>query len=108
MDEVGPEGAFELEADAGGELVDVLDQVVDRQRGPRAGVDVVDPEAGLDRDHARQALPPGPGVDVAVDAGPGQGAAQLADVDVHAATVAGAGLGQRRRVEGEDGDAHDG
>ena len=55
-----------------------------------------------------QAPPPGPRVDVAVDAGPGQGGGQLPHVDVHAATVADAGLGQWGRVEGEDGEpAHD-
>ena len=106
VDEVGPEGALELEADAGGELVDVLDQVVDRQGGPGTGVDMVDAEPRLDRHHARQPLLPAPGVDVAVDSRPGQGAAQLADVDVHPSTVAGAGLRQRRCVEGEDSDAH--
>jgi hypothetical protein len=94
MDEVGPPRSVELAADPGGELVDQVDQVVDAHRRLGAGVDVVDPEPGLDRHHRRQPLLPGPGVDVAVDAGPGKGAAQLADVDVHPPTVAGAGLSQ--------------
>ena len=41
----------------------------------------------------------------AVDAGLGQRRHQLADVDVHAAAVALPGLGERRGVEREDGEA---
>ena len=95
MDEVGPPDAFELDPDAGGEVVDQLDQVVDADGSVGAGVDVVDPEAGLDGHDRRQAVGPGAGVDVALDAGPGQGPAQLTDVDVHPPAVAGAGLSER-------------
>ena len=71
----------------------------------RAGGHVVHPEAGLDLDHGRQVGRPGPGEDVAGHAGAGQRGGQLAHVDVHAAAVARAGLGQRGGVQREDGEA---
>ena len=75
----------------------------------RAGRDVVDPQARLDVDDGGEVGRPGPGEDVAGDAGAGQGGRQLAHVDVHAAAVTRAGLGQRRRVQREDGEpAHGG
>ena len=43
-------------------------------------------------------------VDPHVDAGLGPAGRQLTHVDVHAAGVAGAGLRERRGVEGDDGD----
>ena len=55
-------------------------------------------------DHGGQVGRPGPGEDVAGHARSGQGGGQLTHVDVHAAAVPGAGLGQGRGVEGEDGE----
>ncbi len=53
----------------------------------------------------RQVGRPGPGEHVAGDPGPGQGGGELAHVDVHATPVARAWLGQRGRVQREDGEA---
>ena len=51
----------------------------------------------------RQVVGPGPGEHVARHPGPGQRRGQLAHVDVHAAAVPGARLGQGRGVQGKDG-----
>ena len=77
-----------------GELLDDGGQVLLGHRHRRAGRDVVQPEAGLDGLDGREVVGPGPGEHVAAHAGPGQRRRQLADVDVHASTVPGAGLGQ--------------
>ena len=70
---------------------------------------MVHPEPGLDLHHGRKVGRPRTGEHVAGDAGAGQGGRELADVDVHAATVARAGLGQGGGVQGEDGEpAHAG
>ena len=68
----------------------------------RAGGNMVHPQARLDVDHGRQIGRPGPGEHVAGHVGAGQGRGQLPHVDVHAAAVARAGLGQGGRVERED------
>ena len=65
----------------------------------RTRLDVDDAMARLDEDLAWQTGPIGPRERGAVDARLGEGRHQLADVDVHASTVAGTGLEQRRRVE---------
>ena len=72
---------------------------------PRPRRHVHDPEPGLDVDHVGQVVGPPAGVHVAGHAGLGQGRHQLADVDVHAATVARARLGEGRRVQGEDSES---
>jgi hypothetical protein len=60
-----------------------------------AGLDVHHAEAGLDLDHVRAGVVPSSGEDVGRDPRLGQRRHQLADVDVHAAAVALAGLGER-------------
>ena len=91
-----------------GELVDDFGQLLLGQVG-RTGVDVDDPEAGLDVDDVGQVVAPAAHVHRAGDAGLGQRRHELAHVDVHAPAVARAGLGQRGRVQREDGQrAHDG
>jgi hypothetical protein len=88
-----------------GELLDVKGQVLLGHRRLGPGGHVVDPEPRLHLLHQGQALAPRAGVDVAVDAGCGQGRRQLPDVDVHPPAVSGAGLGQGRRMEGDHGQA---
>ena len=87
-----------------GELVDHGRQRLFGQGGQGAGGHVVDPEPRLHLDHRGEIGGPGPGEDVTGGARTGQGGGELAHVDVHAAAVPGAGLGQGRRVEGEDGE----
>ena len=65
----------------------------------RTRLDVHDAMTGLDEDLARQPGTIGAGERRAVDPRLGEGRHRLADVDVHASTVAGTGLEQRRRVE---------
>ena len=88
-----------------GELVDEPGQALlgDGRGGP--GRHIEHPEVGLDRDHPGLPRVLGPGVDVAGDAGPGQGRGQRPDVDVHPPAVTDARLGHRGGVEGEDGHA---
>ena len=74
-------------------------------RSARTGLDVHDPEAGLDLDDLGAGVVPAPDEDVGGHAGLGQRRHELADVDVHAAAVALPGLGERRRVQREDGEA---
>jgi hypothetical protein len=92
-----------------GEGVDQDRQLLLGHHVQRPGPEVMDPEAGLDLNRRRQAAPPRSGVHVTVHARPDQARRQLAHVHVHAATVARSGLGEGRRMEGEDGEAvHDG
>ncbi len=65
----------------------------------RAGGNVHHPVTRLDLDDLREPGPRRPRVGGAVDTGLGESGNQLAHVDVHAATVAGARLGERRCVE---------
>ena len=74
-----------------------------RSHGPARDVD--DPEPRLDRHLVGEVVAPAAHVDPAVDARLGERGHELADVHVHPAAVAGARLGQRRRVQGEDGQA---
>ena len=91
-----------------GELVDQLGERLLGDVGG-AGGDVHDPEPGLDVDDVGQLVVPAADVDRAGHAGLGERGRQLAHVDVHAAGVARARLGERRGVQGEDGQrAHDG
>ncbi len=89
----------------GRELVDHGGQRLLGHGVERAGGYVVHQEARLDLDHRRQVGRPGPGEDVAGDAGPGQRGGQLPDIDVHATPVARAWLSQRGRVQRQDGKA---
>ena len=101
----GPEalgGAHALE-DPVGELLDHRGQRLFGHRRGRAGRDVVDAEAGLDVHGGGKVVGPGPGEHVTLDPGPGQRGRELADVDVHAAAVPGARLGQGRGVQRKDG-----
>ena len=91
--------------DPGGELVDEGGERLLGHRVQRTGGDVVDPQTRLDVDGGREVGRPGPREDVAGDTGAGQRGGELAHVDVHAASVTGARLGQRGRVQGEDGEA---
>ena len=98
VDDIDAAAAVDVVHDAVGELVDDAGQLLLGQVG-RAGVDVHDPEARLDRDLVGQVVAPPAHVRRAVDARLRQRRHQLAHVDVHAAAVAGARLGERRRVE---------
>ena len=101
-DPVGGHSRF----DRRGEVRDNGTQVLLGNRSHRTGDDVVHPKAGLNRDDRRVERGGGPGHDVAFHSGPGERGGEFTDVDVHAATVAGAGLCQRGRMQGEDDDAH--
>ena len=68
------------------------------------GGNVMDPKAGLDVDGGRAVFAVGPGEDLAGHPGASQGGAQLPDVHVHSAAIAGARLGQGRGVHREDRD----
>ena len=61
-------------------------------------------EAGFDLDDRGQLGARAPYEHLAVDAGLGERARELAHVDVEPSAVAGAGLCQRRRVQRQDGD----
>ena len=104
VDDVGAAGGREVLEHPVGELVDDVGQ---RLLGEvmRSGLDVHDPVAGLDRAPRGQARAVGPGVRGALDPGLRQRRHDLADVDVHPAAVARPGLEQRRRVEGDHGNA---
>ncbi len=97
----GVEGArAEVGEDALGELVDGAGQVLLREvDGPSGDVD--DPHARLDVHDLGQVWCRGPGEDVDGDARLRERRSQLAHVDVHAAAVALAWLGQGRRVHRE-------
>ena len=100
--------APQLGEDPVGELVHELGQPL-LGHVVRTGVDVDDPEPGLDVDDVGQVVAPAPCVHRARDARLRQRRHELAHVHVHAPAVAGAGLCQRGRVQGEDGQrAHDG
>ena len=81
-----------------GVLVDDVGQRLLGKLG-RTGVDVDDPESGLDVDHVGQPVLPPPHVHHAADTGLGQRADQLPHIDVHPTAVARAGLDERRRVQ---------
>ena len=101
-------GGHPLE-DPGRELVDDAGQGLLGHDAERAGRHVVHAQPGLDVDDRGELVGPGPGEDVTGDPGAGQCRGQLPHVDVHAAAVAGARLGQGRGVQGEDGEpAHGG
>ena len=70
----------------------------------RAGVHVVDGDAGERLDGRRQRRRGGARVDLDGDVAGGEPLGELDDVDVHAARVAGAGLVQRRRVHADHRD----
>ena len=70
----------------------------------RPGGHVVHPQPRLEVDHGRQVPGPGSCEDVASDAAAGQRGGELAHIDVHAAAVARARLGQWGGVQGEDGE----
>ena len=91
-------------AHAVGERVDDVGELLLGEVG-RAGVDVDHPEPGLHLDDLGGVVVPAAGEHVGLHAGLGQGRDQLADVDVHARRCRPAGLGERRRVQGEDGEA---
>ena len=106
---VGVEGvdvteALEVTAHPVGEGVDHLRELLLGEVG-RTGLDVHHPEPGLDLDHLGRVGVPAPHEHVGLHAGLGQGGHELAHVDVHAPAVALAGLGERRRVQGEDGES---
>ena len=105
----GPGRARHASEHPGRELLDHAGQGLLGQALEGARRHVVHPQAGLHVDHLGEVGRPGPGEHVAGDAGAGECRRQLADVDVHAATVARAGLGQGRGVQGQDGEpAHGG
>ena len=107
VDGVDRPGGAQVLHDAPGELVDDLGEVLLREVG-RAGVDVDDPEAGFDLDDVGQLVAPPPDVHPGGHAGLGEGGDQLTHVDVHAAGVADARLGERRRVQRQDSEgSHD-
>ena len=70
----------------------------------RAGGDVHHRVPRLDDQLGRQSRPVGPGVRRALDAGLGERRGDLAHVHVHPSAVAGAGLDERGRVKGDQGD----
>ncbi len=90
------------------EGLDQLGERVLRYGCARAGLDVQHAKAGLDLHDRGLGAVLGAGVDVALDAGPGQRARERPHVHVHAAAVAGTGLCERRRVHREHGDPADG
>ena len=94
VDRVGAALAPQVAGHAVGELVDDLGQVFLGQLG-WPGIDVHDPETGLDVDHLGQVVGPPAHVDLGTHTGLGQRGDELPHVDVHAAGVAAAGLGQR-------------
>jgi hypothetical protein len=67
----------------------------------RTRVDVPDEDAGGQFDGRREGGRGGPGEDLDLDVDRGEALGEFHDVDVHAAGVAGAGLVQRRGVDGE-------
>ena len=77
------------------------------QLPPRAGHDVVDADAGPRMFDGGLAGCGGAREDLHLHAGLGEGRGQRADVDVHSAGVAGAGLFHRRGVEGQKGHTAD-
>ena len=81
-------------ADPVGERVDDIRQLL-LGEVRRAGLDVDDPEAGLDLDHLGAGVVPAPGEDVGGHPAWARADTELADVDVHAAAVALTGLGER-------------
>ena len=87
-----------------GELVDHGRKRFFRQGGQGSGGNMVHPKPRLHLHHGGEIRGPGPGEDVAGRARSGQGGGELPHVDVHAPAVPGSGLGQGRRVEGEDGE----
>jgi hypothetical protein len=76
-----------------------------RDGADRPGGDVHDPESGLDLDRRRLLGVVGACEHVACHAGASEIRSQRAHVHVHAATVTGARLRERRRVHTEHGDA---
>ena len=91
-----------------GVLLDDLGELLLHQVGWPGG-HVHHLEAGLDLDHVGQVVAPPPHVHARPHTGLGQRGHELTDVDVHAPAVAGARLGERRGVQGEDGEgAHGG
>ncbi len=91
--------------DPGGELLDHRGQQLLGHGGERPRGHMMDPETGLHRHRRRLAGIPRPGEHLAGHPGTGQGRGQLAHVHVHAASVAGARLGQRRGVQGKNSQA---
>ena len=98
VDDVDAGPGQEVLADPAGELVDLLRERLLRQV-ERSGRDVHDAVPRLDHHLGGQARAVGPGVRRALDAGLGERRCHLADVDVHATTVPGPGLDQRRGVQ---------
>ena len=96
-------GRGQVGSHAVAELSDDRREVLLGQLG-RAGGDVHHLEARFDPHAVGKVVGPAAHVDPHVDAGLGQRGRQLTHVDVHAAGVAGAGLRERRGVEGDDGD----
>ena len=95
--EAGPTGGGHPQY-AGGERAQLAGQVLLVQALEGSGDHVPHQHSGLGLDHRRQVRRGGPGEDLHLDAAGGQPARGLGDVDVQAAGVAGAGLGQRRGV----------
>ncbi len=86
-----------------GPLVEDRRQVLLGQ--PRVpGRHVTDADTRLDHDLGGRPVVGGPHVHVAVVAGVGETGGQLPHVHVHPPAVAGAGLGERRGVEAQEGD----
>ena len=79
-----------------------------RHRRARSGVHVHDPESRLDLHERRLGTVIGARVNVALDAGAGEGGRERPDVYVHSAAVAGARLRERGRVHRKHGDPADG
>ena len=107
VDHVDSTGRLDVLADPVGEHVDLLGE---RLLGEleRTGRDVDHGVARLDDQLARQSRTIGTGVRRALDAGLGERRGDLAHVHVHPSAVARAGLDERRRVQGDQGDAsHD-
>ena len=100
MDDVGAAVGLEMGEHTVGELVEDVGERLLREV-VRAGLDVHDAVTGLDEHLGRQPGTVGAGVGRALDACLGERRHHLAHVHVHPTAVAGARLGERRRVKGD-------